>query len=90
MSEEQSTFLKLIEKRLAYGVLSFIGLMLISMFWFYTSANGRLNALEKSQSEKVNQYEFENYQRYQNLKDKHINQSLTEIKSDVKDIKNSL
>jgi hypothetical protein len=90
MSEQETSFIKLLKKWVIGGVASIISLMLVSMFWFYTSANGRLKALEKAQSEKVDISEFENYQNYQDLKDTYINQSLTEIKQDVKDIKNKL
>jgi hypothetical protein len=90
MSEQETSFIKLLKKWVIGGVASIISLMLVSMFWFYTSANGRLKALEKAQSEKVDISEFENYQNYQDLKDTYINRSLMEIKSDVKDIKNKL
>jgi hypothetical protein len=90
MSEQEAKFIILLKKWVIGGVASIISLMLVSMFWFYTSANGRLKALEKAQSEKVDISDFKSYQKYQDLKDNHINQTLTEIKLDVKDIKNSL
>lgn len=90
MSDQEQKFIRLLKKWVIGGVGSIIGLMLVSMFWFYTSANGRLKALEKAQSEKVDVTDFQNYQNYQDLKESYMIQSLTEIKSDVKDIKNKL
>jgi len=60
------------------------------MFWFYTSANGRLKALEEDQFNKLNISDFENYKDYQKLKDNYTTKSLDEIKIDLKDIKNKL
>lgn len=90
MSDQESQFIKLLKRWVIGGVASIISLMLVSMFWFYTSANGRLKALEKAQSEKVDMTDFMNYRNYQELKESYINKSLTEIKQDVKDIKNKL
>lgn len=90
MSNEEGQFIKLLKKWVIGGVASIISLMVVSMFWFYTSANGRLKKLEDSQCVKVDISDFNNYKEYQQLKDTYTNRSLDEIKQDLKDIKNIL
>jgi len=90
MSEQETNFLKQLRRWIIGGLVSFLSLIFVSMFWFYTSANGRLLTLEKSQREKVNVTDFKNYQDYQKLKQTYLNESLVEIKQDLKDIKSKI
>lgn len=90
MSEQEAQFIKILKKWVIGGVGSMISLILLSMFWFYTSANGRLKSLEKAQSEKLDVSDFKNYQNYQDLKETYMYEALNEMKSDLKDIKKSL
>ena len=90
MSEQEQTFIRQLRTAIVGGVISFALLIIGSMFWFYTSANGRLKAIERTQGEKVNVTDFQNYQNYQDLKGTYLFEAITEIKGDIKEIKTDL
>ena len=88
MSEQENVFLGQLKKWIIGGLTGAISIVIASMVIFFLNANGRIVKIEETQSQKVNASDFQHYKDYQELKDSYIYQSIEEMKTDLKQLKN--